>query len=381
MVNIKSEYRLVSVTIITFVVVFICTIFINYPLDLKEIEYLMTSSEMREAFLGVQVSLADVIIAATVGLFGSMAALILMFSIRQFINENSAELGVLKALGYSENRIAFDFSKFGLCVLAGSVLGYLLAYLASPAFYDMLTSDYVLPAEVVFRFRPDVFAVMIVMPTVSFSVLAVLYARLRLRKRPLALIIGEDEVKVGKRIRRLQSKEGNLTFLGELRRMTFFNNLILVFFVGFAAFVFAAQVQTAFTVRQLVDNALMTSTFIISGLVVGSATLLLALTFLVDKNKKHVALLKAYGYTEGECGKAMFGGYRMVTYIGFALGTCYQFLFIAFVIARAFDSVAVTFDFVGLLVALPTFIVAYELLMLFYRRRMAKIPFKEIMQS
>ncbi len=381
MVTLKSAFKLISVIIITVVVVFICTTFINYPLDLREIEYLITSTEMQEAFIGAQVELADVIIAATVGLFGSIAALILMFSIRQFINQNSAEFGILKALGYSENRIALDFSKFGISVLAGSAFGYILAYLASPAFYGMLASDYELPAKVVFCFRYQVFLVVIVAPALFFSLLAVLYARLRLRKKALDLMNGASEIRINKLTQRLQTKGSKFTFLEELKRTMLSNNLILILFMGFAAFVFAAQVQTAFTVRQLLDNMLMTSTFIISGLIVGSVTLLLALTFLIGKNKKYIAMLKAYGYTGSECGKALFGGYRIVTYIGFLIGTVYQFLFIAFIIARAFDNVTVKFDVFGFFITLSVFIVAYELIILLYKRRIAKIPLREIMQA
>ena len=116
MVGTKSALKLTSVIIISFVVVFICTIFISYPPDLRAIEHLIASPEAQTAYLGAQVSLADVIIVATVGLFGSITIIILMFSIRQFINENSAELGILKALGYTGSRMALSFSKFGLSV-------------------------------------------------------------------------------------------------------------------------------------------------------------------------------------------------------------------------------------------------------------------------
>jgi len=76
-------------------------------------------------------------------------------------------------------------------------------------------------------------------------------------------------------------------------------------------------------VQQLMENMIMMSTFVIAGHISGSVTLLLALTFIVSKNKKYLAILKAYGYTDGECTKAIFGGYRIVTYIGFAIGTVY----------------------------------------------------------
>ena len=381
MVNFRTAFKLISVMIITLVVVFICTIFVNYSLDLGAIEYLMTSPEMQTVFYDAQVSLTNVIILATVGLLGGIAVLILMFSIRQFINENSAELGILKALGYSESRIALDFSKFGLSVFAGSILGYLAAYIASPAFYNMLTSNVPLPVDIVFGFHARVFFIMVITPALFFGAVAVLYARLRLAKKPLDLITGSDQYKVNKLTRKIQGKGSGLPFLHELKRNMLFNNVLLIFFIGFAAFAFATQIQMAFTMHQLMQDTVMMSTFVIIGLISGSVTLLLSLTFIIGANKKYITLLKAYGYTERECAKAMFGGYRIVTYIGFAIGTIYQYVLIAFVIARAFESVSVDFSIIGLLVTLPTFIIAYEIIMLIYKQRITRIPLREVMQA
>jgi hypothetical protein len=76
---------------------------------------------------------------------------------------------------------------------------------------------------------------MVVAPALFFSALAVLYAILRLRKKPLELIRGASDIKVNKLTQRLQGKGSQLAFLKELKRNVLLNNLILIFFIGFAA--------------------------------------------------------------------------------------------------------------------------------------------------
>jgi|AGTN01.1.fsa_nt_gi Predicted permease. len=349
MVNWKAPLKLISVIILTFGAVFICTIFLNYSIDLKGVAHLFDDPQTKIIY-EAQLTQSKVIMATAGGILGAVTLLVLIFSIGQFINESSAELGVLKALGYSENRIAFDFAKFGLSVFIASGSAYFAAVAASPVFYNYLSGNE-FPA-LKFGLNIQTPLILIIAPTVLFSVFSVFYAVLRLRKTPLDLIIGAKKIKVNKLTQWLQAKERVSPFLIELKRNILFGNLILIFFVGFAAFGFGAQIQMAFTMKSIQDGWLMPVVFIAFGIIMGLVTLLLALTFVINKNKKYLAMLKAYGYTDGECNKAIFGGYRVVTYIGFAMGTVYQFFLIksmASLFAGAFDIPEVRFSLLGFL--------------------------------
>lgn len=226
---------------------------------------------------------------------------------------------------------------------------------------------------------------MIAMPTLLFSAIAVLYAKFLLKKKPLDLINGARKTKINRLTRHLQKNNDDRPFIKELKRNMLFGNLALIFFTGFAAFGFAAEIQMAFMMYDATGGELfMPVVFVSFGIIMGFVTLLLALTFIVKKNSKYLAMLKAYGYTESECGKAMFGGYRIVTYIGFAIGTVYQYFFMKMMIgvfASAYDIPAVKFPVSGFFVTIAIFLAAYELIMLFYKHRIAKIPLKQIMQA
>lgn len=385
MVNSKEALKLVAVMILTFCAVFISTIFVNYPIDLKEIKYLITDPQIKVLY-DAQMTMSSVITACAGGVLGAVTLLVLIFAIGRFIDENSANMGIMKALGFSEIRIAIRFYKFGLSVLLSSVIAYFAAFLFSPLFYESLWSgDFAMELpRLAFGFHIETVLVLIVAPTVFFSLLSVLYARLRLRKRPLDLINGARKVKVSTLTQRLQSKGSQRTFLKELKRTMLFSNLLLVFFVGFAGFGFSAQIQMAFSMRGLTPDYLMTVTLIVIGATLGAVTLLISLTFVINANKKYIAMLKGYGYTETECCRATFGGYRLVAYIGFAVGTGYQF-FLVKTIASIFESTyempEVTFNFVGFFATIAAFALFYEAIMFLYKRRINKISLREIMQA
>lgn len=381
MVTLKDSLKVVAVMILAFCAVFISTIFVNFPLDLKGIAHLITDPQVQIIY-DAQMTMSGIITACAGGILGAVTLIVLIFAIGRFIDENSANMGVLKALGYSENKIAIGFGKFGLGVLISCVTGYIAAFFFSPLFYSSLIGNE-LP-KVVFTFHIETVLILIVAPALLFSLLSIFYAKLCLRKKPLELINGVKKVKINKLTKKLQIKNSGRPFLKDLKRTILFNNFVLIFFVGFAAFGFSAQIQMAFSMRELTPDYLMTVTLIVIGTILGMVTLLIALTFVINANSKYIALLKAYGYSVKECKKAMFGGYRIISYIGFAIGTGYQFFLVkmlASIFAASYEIPDIKFNFIGLAVTLAAFIALYELIMLFYNRRIGKIPLREIMQT
>jgi predicted lysophospholipase L1 biosynthesis ABC-type transport system permease subunit len=371
--------------LLTFGAVFICSIFFNYSFDLKAIGHLIDTPQA-QAVYDAQIMQSNVTMASAGGMLGAVTMLVLLFSIGHFIQESGAELGVLKALGYSDSRLSLSFAKFGLSILIASALAYGAAAIFAQSFYNAMDGEGILPELVKFRFRWQTPLAFVVAPAILFSAVSVLYAKLSLRKKPLDLIHGARKTKISKLTAKLQNRASDNNFLRGLRRNMLFSNLVLIFFIGFAAFGFAAQNQMAFMMYEATGgNLFMPTVFIGFGLMLGFVTLLLALTFITKKNSKYLAMLKAYGYTDRECGRAMFGGYRVVTYIGFAIGTVYQYFFMKFMIgifASAYDDVPeVKFSVLGFFVVLGAFLIVYELIMLFYKKKIAKIPLREIMQA
>ena len=49
--------------------------------------------------------------------------------------------------------------------------------------------------------------------------------------------------------------------------------------------------------------------------------------------------MRVFGYTQKECSQAILGGYRPMSYIGFAIGTVYQYTLLRIMVNIVFKDV------------------------------------------
>lgn len=93
--------------------------------------------------------------------------------------------------------------------------------------------------------------------------------------------------------------------------------------------------------------------------------------------------MRVFGYSQKECCRAILGGYRPMSYIGFAIGTVYQYGLLRLtvdIIFKDFEDIpAYEFDFPVMIISLVVFIAIYEILMYVYSEKIKKISIKEIM--
>lgn len=93
--------------------------------------------------------------------------------------------------------------------------------------------------------------------------------------------------------------------------------------------------------------------------------------------------MKVFGYTEKECSGSILGGYRPVSYIGFAVGTLYQYILLRIMVDIVFadyeNMPAYSFDFKAMAITLVLFIIVYEAIIYCYSRRIGKQSVKAIM--
>ncbi len=124
---------------------------------------------------------------------------------------------------------------------------------------------------------------------------------------------------------------------------------------------------------------------LIIGLVLAFTTLFLAITTVINGNTKTIAMMKVFGYSQKECCRAILGGYRPMSYIGFVMGTVYQYALLrimADIVFRDLEGVpSYQFDFPVMIVSLVVFILVYESLMFAYSDKIRKLSVKEIMME
>ena len=350
--------------------------FLNYNIDIVSIKDVLTT-EAGITLYNALVSTGKVVAVVSGGCLAITSVIMLLFYVKNYIDMHGKELGILKALGYSNIRIARHFWIFGLSVFVGCALGYTSAFLYLPTFYKQQNAEHFFP-EIEVQFHPLLAVLLTVVPAVSFSVLSVLYAYLKLKKPVNDLLKEKREykTKVGKR----ETKD--MPFLKDLMKSMVKGRKSLVFFIAFSAFCFSAMVQMSMSMKELSSEA-MAIMIITIGLILAFMTLFLSLSSVVKGNTKTIAMMRVFGYKHSDCSKAVLGGYRPFSYIGFVIGSIYQYALLKIMVTIVFKDIEnvpeYNFDFKACAVTLVLFVLAYEIAMYGYSQRIKKLPIKSVM--
>lgn len=379
LIGMKNAAKLVGISIICCFAVLVCTMFFNFNLDVRSIKSEITS-EASGIFYNAQVSTANVVCLVTGGCLLITSVVMLVFYIKHYIDTHKKELGILKAMGYSNISIAKKFWVFGISAFIGTAIGFNGAFLLMPRFYALQNKDKMLP-KITINFHPSILLYFVVLPTVLFSVLSIGYAWFELRK-PVFLLLKENLQTCSKTPKHKKQKNNAVPFLNSLKRNTLESKKTLVFFIVFASFCFSAMTQMSFSMKDL-SSEMMGAMILIIGLILACTTLFLAVTTVINGNTITIAIMRALGYSHKECCKAILGCYRPIAYIGFIIGMVYQYALLRIMVDIVFKDVenvpAYNFDFTAMAVSLAVFITVYELLMLVYSHKTKTISIKEIM--
>ncbi len=379
LIGIKNASKLIGISVIACCAVLVCTMFLNFYFDIRLIESEITS-ELSMFFYEAQVSTAKVTCLVAGGCLLLTSVVMLFFYIKHYIDTHKKELGILKALGYSNLKIAKSFWVFGISAFIGTAIGYAGAFLIMPWFYALQNEDKMLP-EITMNFHPSVLFYFVVLPTVCFSALSVYYAWHKLKK-PVLLLLKDNLQIVSKTPKHSIEKRKEISFIEDLKSSTLKSKKALVFFIIFASFCFSAMTQMSFSMKDL-SSEMMGAMMLVIGLVLAFTTLFLAITTVISGNTKTIAMMRVFGYSQKECCRAILGGYRPMSYIGFVIGTIYQYALLRMMVDIVFKDIegmpAYKFDFLVMLVSLVVFIAVYEILMHVYSEKIKKISVKEIM--
>ncbi len=373
MISIKDILKNIGIVAMTMCATLVSTLFINFSIDLKSISDLVT--EEGKALYDAQLMTSKVVVGVTGGCLLLTTLVTLFFYIKIYIDNHKSELGILKALGYSNISISKKFSAFGLSVFVGTLLGYITALLMMNYYYDVQLSGGLLPI-----FKPsyhiELLIYLVIIPSVIFSIISVLYSYKKLKTPALDLIKGITKTKV-KRV----SIDDNKSFLEQVKITTFKEKKSLVFFIGFAVFCFADLIQMGFSMDKYASSLMKWMMYII-GIILSAVTMLLAMNTLIKNQKKNIGMMRVYGYQMKDCKKYILNSYKVTAYIGFILGTIYQYFLLKIMIEVVFKDIEVpayTFNYKLFFITLCIFAVIYELLIEYYSKKLNKIPIKEIM--
>ncbi len=375
-VSIKDSVRLFGISIMACCAVLVCHLFLNYYLDLTEIADLI--SPQAQQFYDAQVMTAKVVCLVSGGCLAITTVVMLFFYIKHYIDSHSREIGILKALGYSDVRIAKGFSVFGLSVLTGCLAGYLLSFLLIPGFYQKQNEEGYLP-DISIDIHWILFFLLVILPAVIFGLTAVFYSILKLRQPCVNLLKGIVKEK-GKN----RNTKDKKSFVADMKNAVIKSRKTLVFFIVFSSFCFSAMIQMSASMKDLASEMMGFMIFII-GVVLAFTTLYIAVTTVIRSNQKNIAMMRVFGYDSSECKRSVLDGYRPAAYIGFVIGSLYQYGLLRLMVDIVFAGVEGVpeyhFDFTVCFITLGAFIVVYEGIMIAYGWTMKKIPLKRIMSE
>lgn len=387
MVAKQDIFKFFGIIIISFCAVFVCTPFLNYNIDLKYIEGGILQDEVRKLY-NAQVMTGKMVSALSGGCLLLTSAIMLCFYIGHYVDTHTKILGILKALGYPNLKIARRFAGFGLSVFVGAGAGYIGAHIIMPLFYRTQNAEGGLP-EISIGFHPTLFLCLVILPTIAFCLLSVLYGYFRLKTPVLDLLKGKAAKKINftKNSRYsipMAKQKSDLPFLRELKQSTLRQRKSLVFFVGFASFCYASMMQMSFDMEELASWMMALMIFLI-GVILSFVILFIAITSAVKANLKTLALMRAFGYPHRECSRNILGGYIPPALIGFMLGTIYQYALLKIAVTVVFAGIENVpkfhFDIPAFIITLISFAILYQLILYIYARKIKQMSIREVMMD
>ena len=219
----------------------------------------------------------------------------------------------------------------------------------------------------------------LIAPTLVFALIAVCNSLLKLRQPCVNLLKGIVKVK-GK----TKNTKDKKTFVAEMRSSVLRSRKTLVFFIAFSSFCFSAMIQMSASMKDL-SSEMMGLMILIIGVVLAFTTLYIAVTTVIRSNQKNIAMMRVFGYDSADCKRSVLDGYRPAAYIGFIIGSVYQYALLRIMVDIVFSGVEgipeYEFDFLMFFITLAVFIVVYEGVMFAYGQSMKKIPLKQIMSE
>mgnify|MGYP000869846597 FL=1 len=380
MFSIKDLYRLVVVSVISFCAVFVSNLFLNFYLDISLLDQTNWLPEIQAAY-DAQVAISWLIASISGAVLSLTSMLLLFFYIRQFIDQHKPELGILKAMGYKNWEISRKFWIFSLPVGLGTGVGYLSSFAMMPHFYQLRNQSGVLP-EITIMQHWSLFLFLVVLPTLAFTALAVLCASYYLRLPALDLLKRVSSSQKSPKRKATKKIRKDRSFLKDFSASLLWSRKLLIFFVIFGSMCFSAMIQLSYGMKELTDEIIQSMMMSI-GTVLSVAILYLSLGVLLQENQETLAIMKVFDYSKNECRKSLFAPYRFLAFLGFVLGTGYQYGIMQLLLRLMEKSIAqkveYDFDFGVCLITLLVFTLVYESFIYLSSRKIDQLTIKQVM--
>lgn len=218
--------------------------------------YQLESKEENPAVYGTITSIMNmnmIIAVFAVSLLLMIAFILIMVSTRKQVDHDIVNIGVLKAMGYSSLEIVRKYFMTFFIVLIPAGIGYLVGYLLSAYYYEMMFHSLLLPSHE-HGIRPMLLLLFVLLPSICAGLFAAATCFLKIRKPALQLMKGQVKTKISKRIVKANVRIKENNFLSGLKRIVVRSSISTLFFVGFGGFALGVQSQFAYMTYFMTEN-------------------------------------------------------------------------------------------------------------------------------
>lgn len=355
-------------------VAMVCTFFLNYLIDVTALR--QDIPENLISLYEAQLNMAQFTCIIAGACLAVTALVMVAFYVNLYINSNAKRLGLLRALGYTRGGLCLKFWAFGINVFIGAGLGFALGWACIPSIYRSMSIQGI--PQFSYSFHAELAVALILAPSVIFAAYSILCAYVSLNRPVCELLRGKAQKQIDK------VKPSSGSFLMQACKSAVSSKKALAFFIAFSGFCISAMMQMSLSMQDL-NSGDMWIYILVIGLTLAFTTLIMSLTSLLNSTAKQVALLRAEGYTVWESSFAAFGGFRPFAYLGFAVGTVYQFGLLKLMVGVFFKDAGYdleyNFSVSAFFITLAAFLAFYEGGMLICAYIVSKRNLKEIMLS
>lgn len=218
--------------------------------------YQLESNEENPAVYGTITSIMNmnmIIAVFAVSLLLMIAFILIMVSTRKQVDHDIVNIGVLKAIGYSSLEIVRKYLMTFFIVLIPAGAGYLVGYLLSSYYYEMMFHSLLLQNHE-HGIRPMLLLLFVLLPSACAGLFAAATCLLKIRKPALQLMKGQVKTKISKRIVKANTRIKETDFLSGLKRIIVRSSISTLFFVGFGGFALGVQSQFAYMTYFMTEN-------------------------------------------------------------------------------------------------------------------------------
>ncbi|MGX9357950.1 ABC transporter permease [Mycoplasma sp. 773] len=189
-----------------------------------------------------------------------LVAFIIYFIMKRYIEARNKVVGILRAQGYKTSKIAFAFCAFGwIPAFVGGLLGYIVGFALQGTAMNVLSSYWTLENNII-PIHTSAILGTIIAPLLFVSFLIFIITAISVRKKPIELMSGLVEVKVGNFAQRISAMFRKLPVKARFIASMALNNFWKMFSL-FLAFSTTSLISMFFLSSNNIFNKAITKTY------------------------------------------------------------------------------------------------------------------------